>query len=39
VREVPHSAGADLGIIGTVLSSDAVATKVLGTAAAAGPAA
>jgi 3-hydroxyisobutyrate dehydrogenase len=39
VREVAHSAGADLGIIGTVLSSDAVATKVLGTAAAAGPAA
>ncbi|MBK6009652.1 NAD(P)-dependent oxidoreductase [Streptomyces sp. MBT53] len=29
VREVAHSAGADLGIIGTVLSSDAVEKKVL----------
>jgi 3-hydroxyisobutyrate dehydrogenase len=38
VREVARNAGADLGIIGTVLSSDAVASKVLGTAPAAGPA-
>lgn len=30
VRDVARSAGADLGIIGTVLSSDAVETKVLG---------
>jgi 3-hydroxyisobutyrate dehydrogenase-like beta-hydroxyacid dehydrogenase len=32
VREVARSAGADLGIIGTVLSSDAVEKKVLGQA-------
>jgi 3-hydroxyisobutyrate dehydrogenase len=38
VREVARSAGADLGIIGTVLSSDAVERTVLGTAPAAGPA-
>jgi hypothetical protein len=30
VREVAKSAGADLGIIGTVLSSAAVEIKVLG---------
>jgi 3-hydroxyisobutyrate dehydrogenase len=36
VREVARSAGADLGIIGTVLSSDVVADKVLHRAAAPG---
>jgi 3-hydroxyisobutyrate dehydrogenase len=36
VREVAQSAGADLGIIGTVLSSDVVAGKVLHRAAAPG---
>ncbi|MGW3647917.1 hypothetical protein [Streptomyces sp. NPDC000878] len=30
VREVARNAGADLGIIGTVLASDAVENKVLG---------
>ena len=34
VREVARSAGADLGIIGTVLSSDAVEKKVLDRASA-----
>ncbi len=34
VREVAQSAGADLGIIGTVLSSDAVEKKVLHPASA-----
>jgi 3-hydroxyisobutyrate dehydrogenase-like beta-hydroxyacid dehydrogenase len=34
VREVAQSAGADLGIIGTVLSSDAVEKKVLRSASA-----
>lgn len=38
VREVAQSAGADLGIIGTVLSSDVVANKVLHRASAPGPA-
>ncbi|MDW4909723.1 hypothetical protein RB628_31405 [Streptomyces sp. ADMS] len=32
VREVARNSGADLGIIGTVLSSDAVTEKVLRTA-------
>lgn len=36
VREVAHSAGADLGIIGTVLSSDVVGKKVLHRASAPG---
>jgi hypothetical protein len=36
VREVARSAGADLGIIGTVLSSDAVDKKVLHRASARG---
>jgi len=34
VREVAQSAGADLGIIGTVLSSDVVDRKVLHRASA-----
>ena len=34
VREVARSAGADLGIIGTVLSSEMVGTKVLHLASA-----
>ncbi len=36
VREVAQSAGADLGIIGTVLSSDVVGKKVLHRASAPG---
>jgi 3-hydroxyisobutyrate dehydrogenase-like beta-hydroxyacid dehydrogenase len=38
VREVAQNAGADLGIIGTVLSSDVVDKKVLHPAAVPGPA-